>query len=108
MKNLIILGAIVGVSAALSASAADAKGDWTTLCAKCHGADGQGHTRIGEKLGVKDFTDAKVQSGFTDEAAFKAIKDGLKRDDRTLMKSFSDLSDDQIKGLVQYVRGLKK
>ena len=37
-----------------------------------------------------------------------AIKEGVKKDDKTLMKAFSDLSDEQVKGLVAYVRALKK
>ena len=58
---------------------------------------------------MKDFTDAKVQADLKDDAATKAIKEGLKdKDDKTLMKPFEDLSGDDIKALVQYVRGFKK
>jgi len=109
MKKAIILAAIVGFTAALSASAGDAKENWDKLCAKCHGADGKGQTKMGQKLGVKDFTDAKVQAEIKDDAATKAIKEGLKdKDDKTLMKPFADLSSDDIKALVQYVRGFQK
>ena len=53
----------------------------------CHGTDGKGDTKIGGILGCKDFTDAKVQADIKDDAAFKAIKEGLKSDDgRKLMK----------------------
>ena len=98
-----------GFAAALSASAAEAKDNWDTLCAKCHGADGKGDTKMGQKLGAKDFTDAKVQADLKDDAATKAIKEGLKNaDDKTLMKPFDTLSDDEVKALVAYVRGLKK
>jgi len=109
MKKLIVLVAMFGLAAALSAKAADAKENYDNLCAKCHGADGKGDTKMGQKLGCKDFTDAKVQGDLKDEAAFKAIKEGLKSsDDKTLMKPFDTLSDDEIKALVAYVRGLKK
>lgn len=108
MKKLILLAAILGFSAALSASAADAKANWADNCAKCHGDAGKGDTKMGIKLGCKDFTDAKVQADMKDDAMFKAIKEGLKSDDdRTLMKAFDTLSDDDIKALVAYVRGLK-
>ena len=81
----------------------------TIACAKCHGADGKGDTKIGQKLGVKDFTDAKVQAEMKDDAAFKAIKEGVKdKDDKTLMKPAEDLSDGDIKGLVAYIRTFKK
>lgn len=99
---------MLGFAAALNASAADAKANWDSLCAKCHGADGKGQTKIGAKLGVKDFTDAKVQAALKDDAAFKAIKEGLQSDDgKTLMKPADTLSDDEIKALVAYVRSLK-
>ena len=108
MKKLILLAAVIGLAATLSSKAADAKENYDTLCAKCHGAEGKGDTKMGQKLGCKDLTDAKVQADLKDEAATKAIKEGLKSEDgKTLMKPF-ELSDDEIKALVAYVRGLKK
>ncbi len=89
MKKMILLAAMLGLAAALSARAAEAKDNWDHHCAKCHGADGKGDTKMGAKLGCKDFTDAKVQADIKDDAAFKAIKEGLKSDDgKTLMKPF--------------------
>jgi len=108
MKKLILIAATFGFAATLTASAADGKANWDSLCAKCHGADGKGQTKMGQKLGAKDFSDAKVQADLKDDAAFKAIKEGLKdQDGKTLMKPFDTLSDDEIKALVQYVRTLK-
>ena len=88
MKKIIMLIAVFGFAAALSASAADAKANWDTICAKCHGADGKGQTKIGQMLGIKD------------------------ADGKTKMKAFvtgadTPLSDDEVKALVAYVRGLK-
>jgi len=95
-----------GLAAALTVRADAVKDNWDTLCAKCHG---KGDTKMGAKLGVKDFTDAKVQADLKDDAAFKALKEGLKNDDgKTLMKPFDQLSDDDIKALVAYVHSLKK
>ena len=108
MKKVIILASIIGFAAAMTAFA-DGKENFEHLCAKCHGADGKGQTKMGQKLGVKDFTDAKVQADLTDAAAFKAIKEGVKdKDDKTLMKPFTDLTDDEIKALVKQVRGFKQ
>ena len=46
---------------------------------------------------------------FTDEAAFKAIKEGLKdKEGKTQMKAAEGLSDDDIKALVKHVRSFKK
>ena len=109
MKKIIILAATIGFAAAMTAAAADAKENYEHLCAKCHGADGKGQTKMGTKLGCKDYTDAKVQADLKDEEAFKALKEGLKdKDDKTLMKPVQDLSDDEIKALVAYVRTFKK
>ena len=99
----------ISASALLAASAADAKENFDKACVKCHGADGKGQTKMGQKLGIKDYTDAAVQAGVTDEKAFKSIKDGLKdKEDKTLMKPAEGLSDDDIKALVKYVRDFKK
>ena len=109
MKKIILLTAMFGLTAALTAKGAEAKENYDTLCAKCHCAEGKADTKMGQKLGAKDFTDAKVQADIKDDAAFKALKEGLKSsDDKTLMKPFDTLSDDEIKALVAYVHGLKK
>jgi len=109
MKRILALATIFGFAAGLHVSAADAKANWDSLCSKCHGEDGKGQTKMGQKLGIKDMTDAKFQADLKDDAAAKAIKEGLKdADGKTLMKPFDTLSDDEVKALVQYVRSLKK
>jgi len=95
--------------AALSARAEEAKVLYdNNNCAKCHGADGKGDTKMGKKLGAKDYSDPKVQDALKDDSAFKVIKEGLKEDDKTLMKPSEALSDGDIKGLVAYMRTFKK
>ena len=94
---------------ASSVFAADAKENWDQLCAKCHGADGAGKTKMGQKLKVKDYTDAKAQALFTDEQAIKITSEGATRDGKDLMKGFKDeLKPDEVKALVEYIRTLKK
>ncbi len=109
MKKLITLTVALMALAGVTTHAADAKETWEKSCAKCHGADGKGQTKMGQKSGAKDYTDAKVQAELKDDQAFKAIKEGLKdKDGKTLMKPAENLSDDEIKALVQHVRGFKK
>ncbi len=108
MKRTILLGALT-IAAVATVSAADVKGNWDKHCAKCHAADGTGKTKMGEKLGAKDYTSADVQAKFKDEALVKAIKEGVKEGDKTKMKGFGDtLSDEEIKALVKHVRSFKK
>ena len=105
----LLLGLALLAAGAISAQAADAKETWGKMCAKCHGPDGKGQTKMGQKLNIKDFTDPKMQAAFTDEEATKAIKEGMKdKEGRMLMKAQEGLSDDEIKALVAYVRSLKK
>ena len=109
MKKLLVIGIAAMAVATLSARADDAKTIYDASCATCHGADGKGATKMGQKLGIKDFTDAKVQADMKDDAATKAIKEGLKdADGKIQMKPFDSLSDADIKGLVTYVRAFKK
>ena len=109
MKKIILLATILGFAAALTARAADGKGIWDQQCAKCHGADGKGQTTIGKKLGCKDYTDAKVQDALKDDAAIKAVKEGLKDDGgKMLMKAYDSMSDDDAKAVVAYLRTLKQ
>ena len=109
MKKLSTLFGAVMV-AGTSLLAEDAKVVYERECVKCHGADGKGETRMGKKLGAKDYTDPKVQQALTDTNAFKAIKEGLKDKtaEKTLMKPAENLSDAEIKSLIAYMRTFKK
>jgi cytochrome c553 len=108
MKKAILITVAACAAMLVSACAADVKEIWAKDCAKCHGPDGKGDTKMGKKLEIKDFTDAKVQASFKDEDMLKAIKDGVKDGDKTRMKAVEGLSDDEMKALVAYVRAFKK
>ncbi|MCL4789418.1 MAG: c-type cytochrome [Verrucomicrobia bacterium] len=109
MKKLIPLIVAALAMPVLAAQAADPKAIYDKECAKCHGADGKGDTKMGKKMGAKDYTDPKVQDSVTDEAAFKAIKEGFKdKDGKVLMKPIEGVSDADIKAVVAYMRKFKK
>ncbi len=109
MKKILAVSIAILAGMALSASAADAKALYEKECAKCHGADGKGDTKMGKKMNAKDYTDAKVQDELKDDAAFKAIKEGFKdKEGKVLMKPAEGVSDEDIKGLVAYMRKFKK
>jgi cytochrome c553 len=107
LHQRLLLCALAG--AALTAHAADAAANWTESCAKCHGPDGKGETKMGRKLSIADLTDPKIQAKFTDEEATKSIKSGRTDETgKTTMKAVEGLSDQDISALVAYVRTLKK
>src|SRR5262245_28410694 len=87
-----------------SINAAEAKANYDKQCAKGHGPDGKGQTRMGKQAGAKDYTDPQVQASLTGEQAAKAIKEGVKVKGKEVMKPAEGLSDDDIKGLVAYIR----
>jgi mono/diheme cytochrome c family protein len=113
MKKMTTIPAMAAAALMLGAVprlCADAKDNWTTNCAACHGPDGAGHTKAGRMNRVKSMADPKYQQGFTDEQAAKRIKEGLKDPTgKERMKAFGDkFSDAEIADLVAYVRTFQK
>jgi len=108
MNKLILIAAAALAVSVVSASAADVKETWEKSCAKCHGPDGKGDTKMGKKLDIKDLTDSKYQATLKDEDMFKAIKEGVKDGEKIRMKGAEGLNDAEMKDLVNYVRALKK
>ncbi len=109
MKKIASIAACLALGT-VSLGAADVKENWEKNCVSCHGKDGKGETKAGRKADVKNLTDATYQASFTDEQMFKQIKEGMKdKNGKEKMKAFADkLSDEEIKALVAFVRGLKK
>jgi cytochrome c553 len=108
MKKLSI-ALMAAALVAMAAQAEDAATTWAAKCAGCHGKEGKGDTKLGQKLEIRDYSDAKVQATLKDADMFKTIKEGLKKGDKTLMKAYGEtLSDADIKALVAHVKSLKK
>jgi cytochrome c553 len=108
MKKITCLLALGLAGAALTTFGADAAANFSEHCAKCHGEDGKGQTKMGKKLSIADLSDAKIQAKFTDDEAVKAMKEGVNKDGKQAMKPIEGLADADMKALVGYVRGLKK
>lgn len=71
-------------------------------CVMCHGADGTG-SAMGKKMGAHDFTSADVQK-MSDAELTGVINDGKNK-----MPKYGDkLKPEEVKGLVAYIRTLKK
>ena len=109
MKSSRQLLVLAFASVAFSAFGADAATNWTDQCAKCHGADGKGETKMGKKLGIADLTDAAVQAKFIDADVIKFVKEGIKdKEGKLAMKPIEGVADDDIKALIPVVRAMKK
>lgn len=109
-RSKITLAGLALLLTSLVSQGAPASENWENLCAKCHGADGKGQTKIGKKLKVKDYTDATVQAELKDDEMIKATAEGVvdPSSGKEKMKAFKDeLSADEIKELVAYVRKFK-
>jgi mono/diheme cytochrome c family protein len=87
-------------------------------CAGCHGEDGKGQTKWGKKYKAPDFTSAKFQGESKDSEFLETIQKGVTKkvkDDKgelkpkKIMPGWSEkLSDEQMNGLVAYVRKFKQ
>lgn len=109
MKKTLLISLLVVSSSLVGYAATDAVAVWNDKCAKCHGADGAGDTKMGKKLRIRDLTDAAVQATFTDEAICKAVTEGVKDDSgKSKMKPVEGMSDDEVKAMIPVVRGFQK
>jgi mono/diheme cytochrome c family protein len=78
------------------------KGIYTTLCARCHGAGGEGGALPGG-IAVPTFSDSKWQANMTDKQMARSIALG-----KGAMPSFmNDLDRDKLAAVIAYVRTLK-
>ena len=92
------------------AGAPEAERLYLGLCATCHGADGRGSWRAALFL-VKPgrLSDAAVIDARSDQYLFDLIKHGGAPIGRPGMPAFgSTLTDDDIRAMVGYVRGLSR
>ena len=103
MKLTMTFAVLILAGTATARAQGDAKDLYLSKCATCHGADGAGKTAMGKKL--------KVQSALTAagkmsaEQMIKVVTDGKGESMAAYGKQFSA---EQIKGLVDYYRGLGK
>ena len=95
--------AIKNPVAADETSVAAGKTLFAANCASCHGVEGRGDGKMGEKMKVKpaNLTDASRKHGETDGEWFAAIKNGIKT--AGMPAASPKLTDRQIWDLVNYL-----
>jgi mono/diheme cytochrome c family protein len=82
----------------------DAASLFKAKCAVCHGADGSGNTAMGKQMQSPDLRSEEVQKQ-TDAQLIDATTNGK---GKKMPAYKGKLTDDQIKGLVGYIRDLAK
>lgn len=105
-----IAGALVILSShgVMAETAVDAKRMYNTYCIQCHGSkrDGKGINAAHMSVQPRDHTDADSMGDIPDDQLYTAIREGgLAVDKSILMPAWkSVLTDQQIQGLVSYLR----
>jgi mono/diheme cytochrome c family protein len=116
LRRLVTSSLVFAVSITLRLAPLSAAEDtatlFTELCSVCHGVGGKGDGPSAQGLEPKpaDFTNCKAMAKDSDDVLFKIVKGGGQSAGRsTVMPAWGDsLSDQQIRGLVKYIRGLCK
>jgi mono/diheme cytochrome c family protein len=96
---LAVLSAVFFLPSSMYAQ--DSAALFKSKCAGCHGTDGTG-SAMGKKMGAHDWTSADVQK-MSDADLTDVITNGKGK-----MPKYASLKPEEIKGLVAYIRTLKK
>ena len=107
MKRLFVIATILALVALPMAAADDAAALFQTKCAACHGKTGAADTGIAKAKGIKDLGSPEIQK-LTDEELTDLIANGGPNKTKGHDFKAKGLTDDQIKGLVAFIRTLKK
>ncbi|HUL77032.1 MAG TPA: c-type cytochrome [Vicinamibacteria bacterium] len=100
---LVAPAVIVAAVAPGPAAAEDAAKIFAKSCAPCHGKQGEPNA-VFAKQGVRNFRDPAWQKATTDTQIERTIREGKKG---TMMAAFEkQFSEEEIKGLIAYVRKL--
>lgn len=114
MKNKILIGTVLALSAAFTAPAfadgtqlAKGKDVYTNTCQTCHGEKLDGNGEAGKYMSPKprNLVSDKFKNGDNVDAIFKTVTDGLKD---TAMVGFSSLPEVDRKAVAEYVASLRK
>lgn len=103
-RNLVLGagGLVLAASLATAAQAADGKALYDSKCKSCHGDNGAGN----EKMKTKNL--AQALKGKSDADITKVVKEGGKAVGMSPMMPAVKLSDDELKAVVEYTKGLAK
>ena len=103
IRQVLCLACALVFVLSISTRADDSVSVYKAKCEMCHAADGSGNTPSGKALKARDFASPEVKSE-TDAQLTEILTNGKNK-----MPAYKGkLTDDQIKGLVAYIRELAK
>jgi mono/diheme cytochrome c family protein len=107
MQRLFVIGSLALGAFVATPSSASPPEKWGKYCAKCHGEDGAGKTKMGEKLKVGDMTSGEWQANHKDAEMKKVTREG---NPKVKMPAAGQdkLTDAEIDELIKFIRTLKK
>lgn len=108
LNHALVLGFLASANLlpASAVSAAPVAELFANTCARCHGEDGRGHTKMGRKLRIVDFTSASVQARLTPSRILDSITHGKPdANGNERMPAFGEkLTEEERRALAAYVK----
>ena len=104
IRLAVALGFAVLVLNGTRVLAQDSDSLYTKKCANCHAKDGSGHTAVTSKLTVPDLRSKRINMSDTD--LYNSIAEGTQHKEYPHAFLHTGLTEEQIQGLVKYIRSL--
>ena len=112
MKVLLIPALLLSVATTVvhaEKSMDEAETIWDKQCAKCHGKDGKGQTKMGLRIKAANLTDPAVQEQISDERMIDVMRNGAKNDKgKVVMLPAKNVTEEELQALAEYVRSFAK
>jgi cytochrome c6 len=100
-RSLLVLAAVVSLAGTVSFAQSTGEATYKAKCQMCHGATGTPSAGMAKAMGIKAASDPDIQK-LTVAQVSAAVKDGKGK-----MKPIAGLTDEQIKEVSAFYKGLK-
>jgi len=101
IRSQVVLAAVVALASAVSFAQSGGEATYKAKCASCHGAAGTPSAGMAKMMGIKAASDPDIQK-LTVAQVSTVVKDGKGK-----MKPIAGLTDEQIKDVAAFYKGLK-
>ena len=101
IRSQLVLAAVVAVASAVCFAQSGGEATYGLKCKTCHGATGTPSAGMAKMMGIKAASDPDIQK-LTVAQISAVVKDGKGK-----MKPIAGLTDDQIKDVSAFYKGLK-